>query len=252
MSIFSSCRVILSLGLLTSLLHGEPKSDAAQDPAVATFSIVAYDPETQELGIAVASKFPAVGGVVPWAKAGVGAVATQSAANTTYGPEGLALMKNGATAQEALDIVTRKDRGMAFRQVGIVDAKGKAATFTGARCNPWAGGKIGENYAAQGNLLTGPEVVDAMAKSFEASKGKLSERLLAALEAGQKAGGDKRGRQSAALLIVREQWGYAGLNDRFRDVRVDNHETPITELRKALAAHAKVFPHPMRKKEEED
>ena len=213
-------------------------------PPVATFSIVAFDPDTNELGIAVASKFPAVGGVVPWAKAGVGAVATQAAANTTYGPNGLALLAGGATPQESLDILTRKDQGRAFRQVGIIDAQGNAVTFTGEKCNSWAGGKVGKNYAAQGNILAGPEVVDAIAKAFEETKGLLSHRLLAALEAGQEAGGDKRGRQSAALLIVREGWGYARLNDRFRDVRVDNHETPIAELKKALAAHAKVFPHP--------
>lgn len=248
MTFRSALPVLAAWGLLTTALSAEPDSAPAADATVATFSIVAYDPETKELGIAVASKFPAVGGVVPWAKAGVGAIATQSAANTTYGPEGLALLEKGATAREALEFVTRKDRRKEFRQVGMVDAQGKVATFTGARCNSWAGGKMGKNYAAQGNLLTGPEVVDAMAKAFEASSGKLSHRLLGALEAGQKAGGDKRGQQSAALLIVREKWGYAGLNDRFRDVRVDNHETPIPELRKALAAHAKVFPHPTRKK----
>ena len=227
---------------LLSFLLLCPLASAA--PPVATFSIVAFDPETKELGIAVASKFPAVGGVVPWAVAGVGAVATQAAANTTFGPNGLALLAGGASSQETLDILTRKDQGRAFRQVGIIDAQGKAVTFTGMKCNSWAGGKVGQNYAAQGNILAGPEVVEAISKAFEESKGLLSHRLLAALEAGQKAGGDKRGRQSAALLIVREGWGYARLNDRFRDVRVDDHETPIVELKKALAAHASVFPHP--------
>lgn len=230
-------RFVFSLPLaLAPLAHAAP--------LVATFSIVAYDPETQELGVAVASKFPAVGGVVPWARAGVGAIATQSAANTTYGPDGLALLAKGAKPSEALEILTRQDPGQAFRQVGIVNAKGEAVTFTGERCNPWAGGKTGKNYAVQGNILTGAEVVEAMAKAFEESNGLLSHRLLAALEAGDAAGGDKRGRQSAALLIVRKDWGYAGLNDRFRDVRVDDHETPITELRRVLAAHAAVFPHP--------
>jgi len=229
-------RFILLLFALSPLALGAPP--------VATFSIVAFDPETKELGVAVASKFPAVGGVVPWAKAGVGAVATQSAANTTYGPDGLALLAKGAQPAEVLEILTRQDPGKAHRQIGLIDAQGRADTFTGERCNAWAGGKTGVHYAAQGNLLAGPEVVDAMAKAFEETKGLLSHRLLAALTAGQEAGGDKRGRQSAALLIVREGWGYADLNDRFRDVRVDNHETPIAELRKALEAHAAVFRHP--------
>lgn len=229
-------RIVLLLLALSPL--------ALATPPVATFSIVAFDPETKELGVAVASKFPAVGSVVPWARAGVGAVATQSYANTSYGPDGLALLARGAQPAEVLEILTRRDGRKADRQVGIVDARGQAATFTGAKCNPWAGGKTGKHYAAQGNLLTGPEVVDAMAKAFEESGGLLSARLLVALEAGQAAGGDKRGRQSAALLIVREGWGYAGFNDRFRDVRVDHHETPILELKKALAAHARVFPHP--------
>jgi uncharacterized Ntn-hydrolase superfamily protein len=213
-------------------------------PPVATFSIVAYDPETKELGVAVASKFPAVGGVVPWARAGVGAIATQSAANTTYGSNGLALLAKGAEPREVLEILTRKDPGKPVRQVGIIDARGAAVSFTGKQCSAWAGGKVGMNFAAQGNILAGPEVIEAMAKAFEETEGLLSHRLLTALEAGQTAGGDKRGRQSAALLIVRKGWGYAGLNDRFRDVRVDDHATPITELKRVLAAHAKVFPHP--------
>ena len=224
----------------------------ASPPRVATFSIVAYDPETEELGVAVASKFPAVGSVVPWAQAGVGAIATQSAANTTYGPKGLALLQKGSTPTETLTTLTSNDRNSAVRQAGIVNARGAAATFTGEKCYPWAGGKTGKNFAVQGNILAGPEVVDAMAKAFEETEGLLSHRLLSALEAGQKAGGDKRGQQSAALLIVREGWGYAGLNDRFRDIRVDNHESPLPELRKALAAHAKVFPHPEKKSSKED
>ena len=217
---------------------------ALASPSVATFSIVAYDPQTKELGIAVASKFPAVGGVVPWAKAGVGASATQSSANTRYGPDGLALISGGATPAEVIEILTRQDPGQAHRQAGVVDARGQAATFTGKQCQPWAGGETGSGFAVQGNLLAGPEVVEAMAKAFKSTEGLLSHRLLAALEAGQSAGGDKRGRQSAALLIVREGWGYAGLNDRFRDLRVDHHETPIAKLREVLTAHAKVFPHP--------
>ncbi|WP_246944389.1 DUF1028 domain-containing protein [Bacillus pinisoli] len=195
-----------------------------------TFSIVGYDPETKELGIAVQSKFLGVGSVVPWAKAGVGAVATQSYANTTYGPKGLELMASGKTAQEALDALTSEDEQAEFRQAGIVDAEGNAATFTGEKCYDWAGGVTGKHFAAQGNILVSEETVLAMAKTFEATKGTLAERLLKALDAGQDAGGDSRGMQSAALLVVKEKGGYAGYNDRYIDLRVDEHPDPIKEL----------------------
>lgn len=197
---------------------------------VATFSIVGFDPETEELGIAVQSKFLGVGAVVSWAKAGVGAVATQSYANTTYGPKGLELMATGKTAQEAIDHLTAADEDRALRQVGIVDAKGNGATFTGEKCFDWAGGIAGKNYAAQGNILVSEDTVKAMAKTFEASKGTLAERLLAALDAAQEAGGDSRGKQSAALLVVKEEGGYGGFNDRAIDLRVDDHPDPIKEL----------------------
>ncbi|WP_456277468.1 DUF1028 domain-containing protein [Bacillus sp. AK128] len=195
-----------------------------------TFSIVGFDPKTKELGIAVQSKFLGVGSVVPWAKAGVGAVATQSYANTTYGPNGLELMASGKSAQEALDILTKEDEQAEFRQAGIVDAEGNAATFTGEKCYDWAGGVTGKHFAAQGNILVSEETVQAMAKTFENTEGTLAERLLKALDAGQDAGGDSRGMQSAALLVVKEKGGYAGYNDRFVDLRVDEHPDPIKEL----------------------
>ena len=197
---------------------------------VATFSIVGFDPETGELGVAVQSKFIGVGSVVPWAKAGVGAIATQSLANTSYGPEGLALLEKGYTAQEIIKILTDGDEDRGLRQVGIVDAKGNSATFTGENCYDWAGGKSGANYAAQGNILVSEETVNAMANTFENSKGPLAERLLQALDAGQEAGGDKRGRQSAAIYVVKENGGYGGYNDRYIDLRVDDHPDPIKEL----------------------
>ena len=211
-----------------------PGPEALVVPTVATFSIVGYDPETGDVGVAVQSKFFAVGPVVPFAAAGVGAVATQSFANTSYGPRGLDLLSQGKHPQEAIDALTGDDEGRSRRQVGIVDAQGNAATFTGDGCLPWAGGRTGPHYAAQGNILTGPEVVDVMAAAFEATSGDLATRLVAALAAGQAAGGDARGRQSAALLVVREGGGYAGYNDRYIDLRVDDHPTPIRELRRLL------------------
>jgi len=204
---------------------------------LSTFSIVARDPETGDLGVAVQSKFLAVGAVVPWAKAGVGAVATQAWANTAFGPEGLALMEQGLSAQEALDRLVAADDDAAHRQVGMVDARGNAATFTGAQCLPWAGGRTGPGYACQGNILVSEDTVIAMAETFEATKGGLWDRLVAALAAGQEAGGDSRGQQSAALLVVREKGGYGGRNDRFIDLRVDDHPAPIDELKRLLGLH---------------
>ncbi len=209
-----------------------------------TFSIVAYDFDNGDLGVAVASKFLAVGAVVPWAQAGVGAVATQSYANTSFGPEGLARLAAGETAQAALDTLLQPDTERAKRQVGIVDARGNAATYTGAECHAWAGGRTGVGYACQGNILTGQAVVDAMAMTFESTDGPLAERLLTALAAGQAAGGDSRGQQSAALLVVRAQGGYAGFNDRYLDLRVDDHATPIDELRRLLTLHSLYFTRP--------
>jgi uncharacterized Ntn-hydrolase superfamily protein len=205
---------------------------------IATFSIVAADLTRGEWGIAVASRFLAVGAVVPWARAGAGAVATQSYANTTFGPAGLDLMQKGMPAQEVLDRLLAKDEGRAQRQVGMVDAAGRAATFTGAECFAWAGGRCGPSYACQGNILTGPDVVDRMAETFEKAQGELAVRLFAALAAGDRAGGDSRGRQSAALLVVRPAGGYAGFNDRALDLRVDDAPNPVPRLRRLLELHA--------------
>src|SRR5699024_1243252 len=210
-----------------------------------TFSIVGFDPETDELGIAVQSKFIGVGSVVPWAKAGVGAVATQSFANPAYGPDGLKLMKEGKTAQETIDILVENDDGRSLRQVGIMDANGNAATFTGEECYDWAGGRIGENCVAQGNILVSEATVDALVDTFESSTGSLAERLLVALDAGQEAGGDSRGKQSAAIYIVKEKGGYLKANDRLIDLRVDEHPDPIKELIRIYRLHQLYFAGPL-------
>ncbi len=201
-----------------------------------TFSIVAFDHATGDLGIAVASKFLAVGAVVPWAQAGVGAVATQSYANTSYGPRGIELLRGGLSASQAIEhlLADDIDTDVPMRQVGIVDATGATATYTGPQCHTWAGGHAGAGYAAQGNILAGAAVVEAMAETFERSEGELPERLIDALAAGQAAGGDSRGQQSAALLVVRDKAGYGGWNDRYIDARVDDHRQPIEELRRLL------------------
>ena len=208
---------------------------------VATFSIVAWDAALPAWGIAVASKFPAVGAVVPWAIAGVGAVATQSYANTAYGPEGLRMMADGLTAGEALDRLLAEDPGRDQRQAGLVDAAGGGSTFTGSSCLPWAGGMAADGLAIQGNILAGPQVVEAMAQSFTETTGDLPDRLIAALLAGDRAGGDRRGRQSAALLVVREGGGYAGGNDRWIDYRVDDHDDPVPRLAQLLELHRLYF-----------
>ena len=202
-----------------------------KDNLVATYSIVGLDPKTGEIGVATQSKFLGVGAVVPWVKANVGAVATQSLANTSYGPRGLQMMEEGKTTQEVLDELVKDDPDASLRQVGVVDFSGRSATFTGDDCYDWAGGKSGKNYAAQGNILVSEETVTALADTFESTERKpLAERLLAALEAAQQAGGDKRGMQSAAILIEKEKGGYGGYNDRMLDLRVDEHTSPIKEL----------------------
>jgi uncharacterized Ntn-hydrolase superfamily protein len=208
---------------------------------VATFSIVAFDPETDALGVAVQSRFLAVGAVVPWARAGAGAVATQAMANFNYGPRGLDLMSRGNSAQETVEALISSDDEREHRQLGVVDAAGRTATFTGGECFEWAGGITGEHYAAQGNILVGRETVEAMARTFEATAGDLAGRLLAALDAGQAAGGDSRGKQSAALLVVREGGGYGGDNDRVLDLRVDDHPEPIRELIRLRSLHTLYF-----------
>jgi len=220
--------VVLCLGI-TGRTNPEPP---VAEP-VNTFSIVAHDPDKQEWGVAVASKYLAVGAVVPWAKAGVGAVATQSYVNVFYGSKGLELLGQGKSAAETIKLLTEEDKGKALRQVGIVDAKGEAANFSGDKCNPWAGAKSGKYYTCQGNLLVGENVVDAMAKAFEETKGPLAWKLMAALEAGDQAGGDKRGKQSAAILVVRAGAGATG-SDRYVDYRVDDHKDPVPELARIL------------------
>ena len=211
---------------------------------VSTFSIVALDPETGELGVATASKFLAVGSVVPFAEAGLGAVATQSYANTSFGPRTIRALRGGISLELISQAFAESDADHDQRQYGLVDAHAHALTFTGAACHPWAGGRTGEGYAAQGNLLVGPEVVDALCETFEGTKGPLAERLIAALKAGDEAGGDKRGRQSAALLVVREAGGYGGFNDRYLDLRVDDHPAPVGELGRLLELHALYFERP--------
>ena len=202
-------------------------------PAQATFSIVARDPGTGELGVAVASRFFSVGSVVPYARAGVGAVATQANANVTWGPRGLEILARGATAAETLTILLRGD-GSDSRQAGIVGADGSSVSHTGPGCTAWAGGRSGPSYAVQGNILTGEAVVAAMEKAFLETKGTLARRMYASLSAGDAAGGDSRGRQSAALLVVKEGAGFNGGNDRAIDIRVDDHADPFRELGRLL------------------
>ncbi len=206
-----------------------------------TFSIVGFDSEESALGVAVASKFPAAGAVVPWARADAGAVATQSYANTSFGPRGLEMMAAGKSAQETLQTLIDEDEGRDLRQVGIVDKHGNQATFTGKDCFEWAGGTTGEGYCVQGNILVGGKVLEAMAAAFESSDGPLPERLMTALLAGDRAGGDRRGRQSAGLLVVKPDGGYAGFNDRWIDYRVDDHHDPVPRLKELLELHHLYF-----------
>jgi len=214
----------------------------AREPLVATYSIVGCDLETRQWGVAVQSKFLAVGALCPFAEADVGAVATQSFVNPRYGPDGLALLREGLSAEEAVERLTAADEGRAQRQLGVVDREGRAATYTGERCFDWAGGRTGPGYAAQGNILVGEETVTALATTFEARAGTpLAQRLLESLEVAQAAGGDRRGQQSAALIVVQRDAGYAGLSDTLVDLRVDDHEHPIQELRRLCALHSRLF-----------
>jgi len=214
----------------------------ARSDVVATYSIVACDLDASQWGVAVQSKFLAVGSVVPWAEPRVGAIATQSYANPRYGPDGLALLREGRSAKEVVELLTAADDGRAERQVGVVDAQGCAATFTGEACHDWAGGRTGNGYAAQGNILLSQETVDALAVTFE-QNGHLSlaERLVECLAAAQAAGGDRRGQQSASLLIVEKDAGYANLSDVVVDLRIDDHELPIVELRRLYGLHSEIF-----------
>ncbi len=203
-------------------------------PRFGTFSIVAAEPASATWAVAVQSKFISVGAVVPYAEAGVGAIATQALANAAYGSEGLALLRAGHDAPEVVRRLTAADSGRDERQLGVVDARGGAAAFTGPKCMEWAGHEVGEGFACQGNILFGPSVVRAMARTYESTGGDLIDRMLAALAAGQREGGDRRGMQSAALLAVRAGGGYGGRNDRWIDVRVDDHPSPIEELRRVF------------------
>jgi uncharacterized Ntn-hydrolase superfamily protein len=209
---------------------------------VATYSIVACDLAAGQWGVGVQSKFLAVGSVVPWAEPHVGAIATQSYSNPRYGPEGLALLREGRTASEVVEALTSADEGRAERQVGVVDGQGRAATFTGEACHEWAGGRTGDCYAAQGNILVSVATVDALATTFESNAHlELAERMIECLSAAQTAGGDRRGQQSASLLIVQKDEGYAKLSDTVVDLRVDDHERPIAELRRLFSLHQELF-----------
>lgn len=205
--------------------------------SIATFSIVARDPANGDLGVAVQSKFLAVGSVVPWVRAGAGAIATQALANIAYGPDGLALLEQGRSAREVLDELLAGDPEREHRQVGIVDRAGRAAAHTGTACFSWAGHVVGDGFCCQGNILAGEVVVNRMAETFCATSGELAERLVAALDAGQTAGGDSRGRQAAALYVARVGGAYGGVLDRYIDLRVDDHPDPIKELARLLQLH---------------
>ena len=220
---------------------------------VSTFSLVAIDPANGDVGVVVQSKFPNVRPVVPWAEAGVGAIATQSMANVSYGPRGLTLMRNGATAEEALRILLATDSARQSRQVGIIDAQGKSASWSGTECFDWAGGRtavssggkgiiiVGHGFAAQGNILVGKETVEALATTFEKTPGSLADRLVAAIVAGGKAGGDRRGEESAALLVKRRGAGYDGTSDDFIDISIYDHPTPLVELQRLYELHKLYF-----------
>jgi uncharacterized Ntn-hydrolase superfamily protein len=213
-----------------------------RSPIVATYSIVACDLQAGQWGVAVQSKFLAVGSIVPWAEPHVGAIATQSYANPRYGPDGLALLRSGRSAEDVVSALTSADEGRAERQVGIVDGSGRAATFTGEGCHDWAGGRTGDGYAAQGNILVSGQTVDALAVTFESNAHlALAERLIECLAAAQAAGGDSRGQQSASLLVVQKDGGYAKLSDTLVDLRIDDHERPIVELQRLYGLHRELF-----------
>ena len=208
---------------------------------IATYSIAACDLDAGQWGVATQSKFLAVGSVVPWAEPHVGAIATQAYANPRYGPEGLSLLRKGLSAEEVVARLTAADEGRDQRQLGVVDREGRSASFTGAECLEWAGGRTGPCYAAQGNILVSAATVDEIAETFESSKGTLAERLLDCLDAAQAAGGDRRGQQSAALLVVEQDGGYAKLSDTIVELRVEDHELPLEELRRLYRLHEALF-----------
>jgi len=210
-------------------------------PLVATYSIAACDPDAGQWGVATQSKFLSVGSVVPWAEPGVGAIATQAYANPRFGPQGLELLRQGLSADEVVERLTTADDGRDHRQLGVVDGQGRGASYTGAECLDWAGGRTGSCYAAQGNILVSGETVDAIAETFEAGSGPLAERLLDCLDAAQAAGGDRRGQQSAAILVVEKDAGYAGLSDVVVELRVEDHERPLEEIRRLYGLHQAIF-----------
>ncbi|MEX2116241.1 MAG: DUF1028 domain-containing protein [Bacteroidota bacterium] len=246
-------KVLVSFAVISLLFLPPQFPSFESDPFAATFSIAAVDLENGDVGVAVQSKFPNVRPVVPWMEVGVGAIATQSFVNVSYGTRGLALLRNGATAEEALRILIQTDSARDVRQAGIVDVHGNAASWTGKECFDWAGGRTGKTaggkgllisgkgYAAQGNILVGKETVEAIAKTFESTKGSLSDRLLAALVAGGKAGGDRRGEQSAALVVKRKGAGYDGTTDDFIDISVYDHARPLAELERLYELHKLYF-----------
>ena len=211
---------------------------------IMTFSIVAYDPAERAFGVGVASKFLAVGAMVPWVRAGVGAIATQAHGNLTFGTNGLALLTQGYSAQETLELLLQGDALSERRQVGIVDNQGRAASHTGSQCFAWAGSKTGQGFACQGNILSGENVVEAMAAAYQSAQGELADRLLAALIAGENAGGDRRGKQAAALYVARPNGGYGGNNDRYLDLRLDDDPAPIMRLGELVALHHLYFGQP--------
>ncbi len=202
-----------------------------------TFSIIGFDPDNGDLGIAVHSKFPNVRATIPFAQAGIGAIATQSYCNTSFGPKGLELLNNGASPQQAVDILIQNDADRDYRQLGIIDAQGNSANYTGAKCFDWAGAFIGENFSVQGNVLTGENVIKEMARGFIEQQGPLTRKLMHALLMGQKTGGDRRGQQSAALLVVRKNGGYGGFDDRYTDISVYDHVQPVEELYRLYQIH---------------
>ena len=214
----------------------------ARSPVIATYSIAACDLETKQWGVAVQSKFLSVGSVVPWAEPEVGAIATQAYANPRYGPNGLALLREGLSAAETVERLTASDEGRGARQLGIVDGEGRSASWTGPECNEWAGHRNGQCYAAQGNILVSATTVDALAETFEGNAHlPLAQRLLDCLAAAQAAGGDRRGQQSASLLVVERDGGYASLSDIVVDLRVEDHARPIDELRRIYGLHRRLF-----------
>ena len=236
--------MLLRILVIAWLVAGWPqiaRSDTTLPPRTTTFSIVAADTVEHEWGIAVASRFLAVGSVVPWARAGVGAIATQASANTAFGSYGLDLLERGESADQVLKRLLNTDPRREARQVGIVDAAGHTAFHTGKECEDFAGGILGPAFVVIGNDLAGPQVLDMMARTFRSAEGSLAERLLAALQAGEEAGGDARGREAAALLVVKGGGGYLGGNDRLVDLRVDDHVAPVRELGRLYAVHSAYF-----------